>query len=240
MPDNTAVQPTQSQPLGLAARFVGIVTSPRETFAAVARHPKWFGVLAIVTVVGALLVTGFMLTPVGQQAYIDKAQQGSMFGPPNEQQMQAIERMAGVMAYFAGVGVLVTTPLFTLLIAGVGFLIFGVFTGGDAKFKQVFAVVAHSNVIGLLGQLVVMPLNYVKESLDSPLNLSVFFPMLPDGSFLMKVLGSIDLFRVWWVMALSIGFAVVYRRKTSSVAALLFVIYAVLAIGFAAFSAARS
>ncbi len=240
MTDNTTVQPAPAKPMGFVARFFGIITSPRQTFAAVAANPKWFGMLALTTVVGALLVTGFMMTAVGQQAYIDKAAQGSMFGPPTEQQMQGIEKMAGYMGYIMGVGTLVMTPIITLVMAGIAFLIFGVFTGGDAKFKQVFAVVTHAGVIGIVAQLLLTPLNYVRESLDSPMNLSVFLPMLQENSFLAKFLGSIDVFRVWWVMALSIGLAVLYKKKTSTVATLLFILYAVIAIAIAAFSAARS
>jgi hypothetical protein len=221
--------------MSLPARFVGVLTSPRETFAAIVAHPKWFGMLVLVTLASAALLVGFMMTSVGQQAYIDKAAQGSMFGPPSEQQMQGIEKMAGYMGYIMGAAALVMGPIMTVVIAGVAFLIFGVFTGGEAKFKQVFAVVVHSGVVGLVGQLITTPLNYVRESFDSPMNLSVFFPMLEEGSFLAKFLGTIDLFRVWWVVALSIGLAVVYRKKTASVATILFVIYAVIAVAVAAF-----
>lgn len=241
MVDTSTVKTGQAvRPMGLAARIVGVVTSPRETFAAVAANPTWFWMLVIVTLASAALLTGFMMTSVGQQAYIDKAAQGSIFGPPSEQQMQGIEKMAGYMGYIMGVSALVMSPVMTLVLAGVAFLIFGVFTGGDAKFKQVFAVVVHSGIIGVLGQLVTTPLNYLRESFDSPMNLAVFFPMLDEGSFLAKALGTVDVFRVWWVMALSIGLAVLYKKKTSSVATLLFALYALIAIGFAAFSAARS
>ena len=37
---------------GLAARFAGIVTSPRETFQFVVAQPRWFGMLALTTVFG--------------------------------------------------------------------------------------------------------------------------------------------------------------------------------------------
>jgi hypothetical protein len=64
--------------------------------------------------------------------------------------------------------------------------------------------------------------------------------MLDAGSFLAKILGSVELFRVWWVMALAIGLAVVYKRKTRPIAITLFVVYAIIAVAAAAFSAARS
>jgi len=68
----------------------------------------------------------------------------------------------------------------------------------------------------------------------------VLFPMLPEGSFLAKFLGTIDLFTVWWVMVMAIGLAVVYRRKTRPIAISLFALYGVIAVAIAAFQAMRS
>ncbi len=60
-------------PKNLAARFFGVVFSPRATYAAVAAQPRVFGMLALV----ALLVGGgtavFMATDVGKQAWLDAA-----------------------------------------------------------------------------------------------------------------------------------------------------------------------
>jgi len=227
---------------GLGARFLGIITSPRETFQGLVAKPRWFGMLVLTTVATAVLLAAFFATPVGQQAYIDKAAQGNPFGgpPPSGDALKAIERFAGYMPYIYGIGALISGPIITLIMTGILFGIFGVAMGGQATFKQAFAVVTHSGVIGLVGQVLVMPVNYFRETLESPMNLAVLLPMLDPGSFVAKLLGSVELFRVWWVMVLSIGLAVLYRRKTQSVAIPLFVLYAVIAIAIAAFSAARS
>ena len=73
-------------------------------------------------------------------------------------------------------------------------------------------------------QVFVTPLNYMRESMSSATNLSVFLPMLDESSFVAKLLGTIDLFLVWWVFILAIGLSVLYRRKTSSIATGLFVV----------------
>ena len=44
--------------------------------------------------------------------------------------------------------------------------------GGNATFKQVFAVVVHSGVIGLLGQLFTVPMNYMRGVMTSATNLA--------------------------------------------------------------------
>ena len=226
----------------LIARFVGVVFAPKETFVAVAAKPKWFGMLLITTLLTAVVVGGFFATPVGQQAYIDQASKPNPITGtvPNEQQMKYIEMFGRYMPYVYGVGALIASPIVVLIMAGIAFLVFGTFMGGQATFKQVFAVVVHSGVIGVVGQLIVMPVNYFRETLESPMNLAVLLPMLDPGGFLAKLLGSVELFRVWSVIVLSIGLGVVYKRKTQSVAIPLFVIYAIIAIITAAISAARS
>jgi hypothetical protein len=134
----------------------------------------------------------------------------------------------------------IAPPIVWAVLAGLLFLVFGVFTGGRATFKQLYAVVVHSGVISTLGTLFLTPLNYFRESLSSATNLGVFMPFLPESSFLGRLVGMVDLLLVWWVTSLAIGVAVTYKRKTAGVAIVLFGVYAVIAIGYAAFMAARS
>jgi hypothetical protein len=244
MSEMTAASTAPTAPPGknLVARFVGVIFAPKETFVAVAARPKWLGMLLVTTLLTAVVVGGFFATPVGQQAYIDQAAKPNPITgtTPGEQQMKYIEMFARYMPYVYGGGVLIVSPIVSLAMAGIAFLVFGTFMGGQATFKQVFAVVTHAGVIGVVSQLIVMPVNYFRETLESPMNLAVFLPMLDPGGFLAKLMGSVELFRVWSVVVMSIGLAVVYKRKTQSVAVPLFVLYAVIAIAFAAFTAARS
>jgi hypothetical protein len=121
----------------------------------------------------------------------------------------------------------------TLITAGLLFAIFNAGLGGDASFKQVFSVVTHAGVVMLLQALLVMPLNYVRESTTSAFNLAVFLPMLDESSLAARFLGMIDLFLVWWVIVLAIGLAVLYRRRTGPVVTGLLIAYVVIAGGIA-------
>ncbi len=58
--------------------------------------------------------------------------------------------------------------------------------------------------------------------------------MLDEQSFIGRLFGMIDLFWIWWFAVLSIGLAVLYRRKTQSVAIGLFGFYAVAIVCLAA------
>src|SRR6266545_2188921 len=113
-------------------------------------------------------------------------------------QYRRMEQFAGMSKYFGALGQIVTLPVMALIVAGVAFAVFNAALGGDATFKQVYAVVAHSGVVVAVQQLFVLPLDYARETLSSPTNLTVFLPFLDENSFPARLLGSIDLFVIWW------------------------------------------
>ena len=211
MPDTlsppSGIAPTA--PKGLAARIVGVIVSPRETYAAIAARPRVLGVLALVTIVTAAAVFAFLSTEVGQKAMLDQQMRGHGIVRRSicrtrcttrwklAPDARAITRRARSLV----VGPLVcagrrrhraaasSTPS----------------SAATRRSSRSFAIVAHSGVLLALQQLFVLPLDYVRESMSSPTNLAVFLPFLDETSFLARLLGSIDLFRIWWLVSLAIG-----------------------------------
>ncbi len=112
--------------------------------------------------------------------------------------------------------------------------------GGDATFKQTFAIVAHSGVILAVLSLFTTPLAYVRESLSSATNLAVFLPFLDEASFLARLLGSIDLIYIWWMVSLSIGLGVLNKKRTGPIAISLLLFYIAIGVIIAAIKTARS
>jgi len=74
------------------------------------------------------------------------------------------------------------------------------------------------------------PLMYVKEDLVSPTRLAVLLPMLPEQGFLTALCNSIDLWVIWWLCNLSIGLAVLYKRKTGGLASTFLALYGCIAL----------
>jgi hypothetical protein len=212
---------------GLLDRFLGIIRAPRDTFAVVIAEPASLDMVILVSLVAATCTGWFFSTEVGQLAYLDASEATGRLG---EEQLQAVERMLPSLGYASGVGLLVAVPLAMTVLAGVLFAVFRGRRGGEALFKQVFAVVAHSGAVLVLQQLLVTPLNYARESMSSPTNLSVFLPMLEEGTFLARFLGIIDLFYVWWFVVLAIGLGVLYRRRTQPIALTLLAVYVGVAV----------
>ena len=226
----------------LISRVIGVITSPRATFEQIVAAPRVAGALGLVALVGALAIGGFLSTDIGKQAWLDQSveQTEAWTGQPMSDEAYANqEKMSNYAGLMGAVQMIVSVPLMALIIGGLVFAIFNALMGGTATFKQVMAVVAHSQIISALAFLVSTPINFMKGSMTGATNLGVLFPMLDESSFFARLLGMVDLFALWWLAVLSIGLAVLYRRKTSSVATVLFGIYAVIALGIAAFLSSR-
>jgi hypothetical protein len=237
VPDITVAQPIQSASSttpsrGLAARAFGILFSPRATYAAVVARPRSFGALVLALVIVAAATSIFLRTEVGKSAYIDQAL-SSMEGfgvKVTDQMMTGIERQAQYAPYVSSGAQIVFVPLFAAVIAGLALAVFNAILGGEGTFKQAFAVVSHSYLIVALGALFSMPLFYVRESMASATSVAIFFPMVDDATFLGRLAGSIDLFRIWWIVSLSIGFGVLYKRKTGPIAWSLLGLYLIIVL----------
>jgi len=236
MPSTSAVTGTSVPKKNLLARFVGIITSPKETFQSVVAHPQWFGMFALTVVIIAVCAAAPLMTEAGQQAQVENqiTQMRSFGVEVNDQAYARMQSQAKFAPYWAAGGVIFASPIFALIFTGILFAVFNAGLGGEGTFKQLFSVWVHSGVISTLGQMFTAPMNLIRGTAGSSTNLAVLLPMIDEGSFLGKLLGMTDLFVVWWLIVLAIGLGVLYRRRTQPIAFAFFGIYAVIAIGFAA------
>jgi hypothetical protein len=229
-------------PIGLLQRAIGVIFSPRATYANVAAHPRVLGALISVIGIIALATFVFLSTEVGRQAMLDQnlTQMESFGVKVTDEMLTNMQRGLQNGAYFALASIAIFVPLVMAIMAGLALVVFNAVAGGDATFKQVFAIVVHSGFIGALQTLFVMPLNYAKASMASATSLAVFLPMLDDRSFLGMLAGSIDFFRIWSTVSLAIGLAVLYKRRTSPIAWSFLGLYALLVLVIAGVRAALS
>ncbi len=121
------------------------------------------------------------------------------------EQTAQMERFLPYVRYVAAAGQVVSVVVIMLVVSGLMFTVFNAVLGGDGTFKQVFSVVVHSGFVIAAQQFVVLPLDYVRESMTSPTSLSVFAPFLEETSFAARFLGALDLSLMWWIVNLSIG-----------------------------------
>jgi hypothetical protein len=235
MLETTAIPVTSTPPKGLAARLLGVLTSPRAAYADIAARPRWLGALVVILAISVTCVVWLLSTEVGQQALLDQQLQTlEAFGQTvTDEQYQRMRQMAPVTRYFAAAGQIVGLPVTALVVAGIALAVFNGILGHDATFRQVFAVVVFSSVLTALRALFSTPLNYARESLSSPTNLAAVLPFFEDNTFGGRLLGSIDLFLIWWAVSLAIGLGVLYKRRTAPIAAAILAVYGGIAVTIA-------
>jgi hypothetical protein len=212
---------------GLLARAVGVIVSPRETYSDIVAHPSVVAALLVVLLFVAGAQAVLLSTEVGKNALLDQQVRFmESFGRQvNDQQYQAMERMLQFAPYLVAAQILVMFPIFTAVVAGIIIGVFNAAMGGNATYRQVYAVVIHSGFLLVLQQLFVVPLNYARQEMSSPTNLAVFFPFLDETSFVAMLLGGIDLFLIWLIVNQAIGVGVLYKRKTGPIAMTMLGIY---------------
>ena len=215
----------------LLARIQGVVIRPRATFAAVVTRPRAAGMLVLLALVSFGSMAAFVATDVGKVALVDQWERTALaFGQPVDDERYAeLQRLSGYGIPYAGATAVLRGPVAMLALAAV---VYGVCAAGGyrATLRQVVAVVAHAGVILAFRDVVSVPVNFVRESLASPLSVVSLAGMLDEGSPVARFLALIDVFLVWWLVVLAIGLSVLDRTRVRVVAVTLFGVYFAVAL----------
>jgi hypothetical protein len=227
------VTPETTAPLPLISRIIGVITSPRATFQNIVAAPRPVGVLFIVATVIGIGSLAPQLTEKGRQASVEmQTKVIERMGQPVTPEMQArIEEgsRSPVRKVVSLVGTYIVIPIFALIFAGIYWAAFNTIMGGTASFKQVLAIVTHSQVIGALGMLAALPImmSTGKMTMAGPFNLGALVPMLEEGSTLVSFLSSISVFSLWAFFVTGIGLGVLYKRNSTTIALTIIAVYLV-------------
>jgi hypothetical protein len=195
-----------------------VLFSPDATMASIARRPDWVVPLIILLVMS--LATGFV---IAQHADFGAAAREAMEQNKNmtPEQMDKGVRMASgigkVMTYLSPV--LATIGL--LIIAGVLLLAFRLF-GGEGDFKQAFSVTCYSSMPGVIKGILMVIIVLAKGGMIPAQTLATlvrsnlgFLVDYKANPIAFALLSSFDLFSVWYLVLMVIGFA--YLARVSKV-----------------------
>lgn len=237
MTTNT-LDPTPSP--GLFARFIGVITSPGETFQHVVRTPKVAGILFVICALTALAQGVPQFTEQGRAATLEmQVQQAERWSgqPVSDEAYAAMQQQSQYGPYLALIGSFIFVPFMSVIVTAILWAVFNSILGGTATFKHVMAVLVHSQVISTLSAVIAAPIMYARGQVSASgiANLGALVP-LDESSFIAKFAGMIDLFVIWWLVVLAIGLATLYKRTTGGIATGLFITYAVIALAFAYFA----
>ncbi len=209
---------------GFVQNLIDVYFSPREAFTRIVRSPR----ILVPLVVYALLVLGFTGIWMNKmdphefiKAQIEESPRADQMTA--EQKEQIVEQQAKFMPIFGWVVGPVFITLMLLVISGSLMFVFRFFYAGEVSFKQAFAIVVW---VFLAVGLVSTPVTLSVLSLQGDWNIDpnqavqANLGLLLDKSTAAKplwaLLTSIDVFVLWMVFLLAVGFAVASRTATSS------------------------
>jgi len=204
------------------ARLFGVFFEPGKVFADVAARPRWIVPLLISILAGLALVYAIS-THIGWDQTIRQtiANNPRTADLPAEQREKAIATGTKIASVGGWVGAALGAPLSVLLIAGVLTGLFNGLLGTELKFIQGFAVTAYALLVRALLAALMILLVYLKPPEDFNIQVSPFSPAaymnrLENPKWLMGLAGSIDLFTIWSIILLAIGFSVAARKLSFS------------------------
>jgi hypothetical protein len=248
-----SIQPEEViMPRSFFSRLGGVYASPSATFQDVGRSAGILLPMIALIIIG--MISTYLITlkvdlramqaMVIEQAMDQQVAQGNM---TRQQADQARERTAGIAAgpvvtmIFAGL----TVVLLALIIAAVAKLISSTFLGAENSFKSLFSVTLYVSVaVGIVHTVLFLLILYFKNPADlsiSNINSlvasslgSLLTGILGEDAlprYLAKLLGWVDIFSIWKIALLAIGYsAVSHKLKTARAATWITVIYVVIAL----------
>ena len=189
-------------------RLTGVLWRPRATMAEVVRHPAFVTTWIVVFLVVAACGSALLSTRVGRQALVDERVRvvEALGGRVDDAAYAKLQANPPVLVYLTSGGRLLLTPPVTLLVA-LGLRVLAASSGARIRYVAALAIAVHASVVLAVQQVVATPLHYLRESLTSPTNLAGLLPMLEEGSWPARLLGSVDVFGLWWMWVLSLGLA---------------------------------
>lgn len=205
-------------------RIVGVLMSPVETFEAIARRPDWLVPLLIILVVaiagGVLIASHVDFAALGREAVEMNPRSATM----SSSQMETGARFTAAIMKISAYASPAISAIVLLIVAGVLLLTCRLFAG-EGDFRQAFAVTVYAwypRVIkGILGTVVIL----TRKSLSI---IDLQNPVMSNLGFLFDakskplpfaLAASVDLFAIWSVVLLIIGFTAVSRLSRARSAA---------------------
>jgi hypothetical protein len=241
-------------PANFFSRLMGVYFSPGETFKEIGRKPTFIAPLLTLMLLGGLstfaLIDRITVPKFFGQGFEQAVAKGQMSQEDANKQLDAMSiRATWIKAGFFGAG-LIQSGIITLILAGI-FKLISMVMGTENQFKAVYSVTVYAmlavsliSIVVFITTLYLKPLDEIEIENLSMSNLGAWLTLLvgKDGlpKFIMSFARWIDVFAIWIIALLSIGYAAVSRKlKTSSVAFALGGLYLVAALITAVVSAFR-
>jgi len=249
-PDQSTASPSSpSDPvvarLSPFSRLVGIIFEPSETLRSISEKPDWAIPFVLIMLI-SIAVSMVILPHIDVAASVRQ----QMESKPNitEEKIQQAVSIGTKMAKFNTVITIVVVAVVLLIMAAVLLLAFRLF-GGEGTFRQAFAVTVYSAIpsalLSIILAIIVLTRGMMTQQ-DMMLMLKSNVGAFLDpqtNPVLFAFLKSIDVFTIWRLILLIIGFSYVSklsRGRSATIVISLWLVVVLFQVAFAAIGAAMS
>jgi hypothetical protein len=217
----TTPAPETPQEIGSLGRIAGAIFSPKPTFRSIVRRPDWLlpivlGCLVFMAVVGSFTYRG------GWASFLEKQDEDSsrvqeMTPEARQSLLDRQVRFAPKLGYAEGVFL---PFLSALVVAGIFLGTFTITGGVKTDFKTSLAIVAYAGmpwiIHGLLSVVIIFLKDPATVDLQNVLASNAGAFLSGDApKWLAALLGSIDIFAIWNLILLGVGFSAINPKKLS-------------------------
>lgn len=247
MPSTPLPQGTTEPALSEPARIIDTFFAPTKTFVDIRRKPSWFAPWLLSAIV-SLIFAGVVMQKLDVEQLVRQGIEHSAMAQRRLAQLSPEQRERGLALQTTIAKVTFFISPVILLIGGiiVAAVLLGVFNfgfGTQVSFRQSLAITFYSLLPGIVSTILLVVIilvssdpNGIDFASGNPIASSPAFFMDWNGNkFLYSIASSLDLIRIWQIILLGLGFAVVSssgRRKLSPSTAIvtIFVIYFAIAL----------
>jgi hypothetical protein len=234
-------------PMSQGARIVNTFIAPSKTFSDLRRSASWWAPWILIALCAVLMAyamgkqVGFEQIGKNQVEHSKRADQFDKL-PADQQaaQLRVTGKIIGVASYFSPLLILFYCLVATLPL----WLTFKLALGAQTSFGQAYAIVMYGWLPGTLGAILAAValfagVNPEGFDINNPVGTNVAYYLDPEatGRFLRGLASALDIFSIWTIVLIGIGFASTSKVKRSTAIIVVAVWYLVFKFATAAMNA---
>lgn len=182
-----------------------VLYTPARVFAAMVERPRWLAALLAVVLV-TMAVTAIIMKPIVMPEQIERIARNPDIS--DEARGQILSRMDSPMVFWSGlIGALVSQPVVLLIIALAYWGLFS-FLGGKAGFGHMFSAAVHGALVSIPASIIKVPLMFAMGTAKVHASLALMLSPEAEETFLFRLLAQVDLFAIWSLIIMAVGFSI--------------------------------
>jgi Yip1 domain len=238
-------------PLSQGARIIDTFIAPSKTFTDLRRSASWWAPWLVISVISIIFILAIAkqvgFEQVNRNTIAQSPRQAEQFDklPPDQQaaRLRIGSKFIAVFGY--------ASPAFILLYCLIGslvvWLVFKLALGAETSFSQAYAIMMYSWLPGIFGAILATISLFAGANpegfdINNPAgtNLAYYLDAATTGKFLRSLASALDVFTIWTIVLVGIGFACTSKVKRSTSITVVVVCYLVYKVAGASLAAAFS